>query len=51
MHAPWKSREAKMLSSSRFDAPSTCTHFVCLILRKLISWSNHFLQVSCWELS
>jgi len=41
----WKSREVRMWWSSRFVAQSICTHFVCLILTKLISWSNLFLLV------
>lgn len=41
----WKSRGARMWWSSRFVAQSICTHFVCLILTKLISWSNLFLPV------
>lgn len=46
MHALWRSRGAKTLLSLKFVAPSTSTHFLCLILRRLISWSNLFLLVS-----
>ena len=45
MHVLWKSRGARMLSSSKFDAPSTSTRCVCLTLRKQTSWSNLCLQV------
>lgn len=41
----WRSRGAEMWLSSRSDARSTSTHFVCLTQRKLINWSNLFLQV------
>lgn len=46
MRVLWKLRGARMLSSSRFDVPSTCTHSVCSTPRKRISWSNLFPQVS-----
>jgi len=45
MRGRWKSRGAGMSLSLRFDAPSTCTRFVSLTLRKPISWSNLFLPV------
>lgn len=48
MHALWKSREAEMLSSSRFAALSTFTPFVCSTQRRPTSWSSLFLQVCCW---
>ena len=50
MHVLWKSRRARMLSSSRSVAPSTCTHFVCLTRRRLKSWSNLSLPVSMKKL-
>lgn len=45
MRGRWKSRGAGMSLSLRFDAPSICTRFVSLILRKPINWSNLFLPV------
>ena len=47
MHGLWRLRRIRMWSSSRFVARSTCTHYVCLMLRRLKSWSNLFPQVSC----
>lgn len=46
MHALWESRGAKMRSSSRSVAPSTCTHFASLTLKRLTSWSSLSLLVS-----
>lgn len=45
MHDQWRLREERMLSSSKFAAPSISTPSACLTLRRRISWSNLFLQV------
>ena len=45
MPVPWKSSGARMWLSSRSGARSTFTHCVCLIPRRLTSWSTLFPQV------